>query len=696
METTFVKPNHRILVIDDNPAIHGDFRKVLRPDTPEASALLEMEGVLFEQVQSGEPTLSFQLDSAYQGQEGFEMVKAALAEHRPYALAFVDVRMPPGWDGVETIARIWKVDPGIQIVLCTAYADYSWEQLRAKVGQPDSLVVLKKPFDNLEVQQLAHALTKKWLLNLEAGLKLAELEAMVQRRTAELAQVNQSLAASEERFSTAFHASPIPSGILTLPERRFVDANERLVTLTECHREELVGRTSGGLFLWEQPELVEEWFEQLARKDEVREAATKVRRRSGALRDVLVSLVPISLGGLPHALLLAQDIPELLLLERQYQQAQKMEAIGRLAGGVAHDFNNMLGVIAMNADMMKQAGGLTPEQLESAEEIGKAAKRSANLTRQLLLYSRRQVLQPRDLDLNDAVSHMAKMLQRIMGEDVQIQIHPSAQPLWLHADAGMLDQVLLNLAVNSREAMPTGGRLIIETAAAEFDRTTAAQHAGARPGSFVCLTVRDTGCGIPPEVLPNIFDPFFTTKDVGKGTGLGLATVFSVVQQHQGWVSVQSDLGRGTTFLIYLPRIDHSGLTASSDTKFLSLKGGQETILLVEDESAFRTIVRAVLTRLGYRVLDATSGVKALDVWQEHRSEIRLLLTDLVMPDGMSGKDLALRLQAQEPKLKVIYTSGYSADIAGPDFPLREGDNFLAKPFHASALAQIIRARLDD
>ena len=234
MNTSDLKPNHRILIIDDNPSIHADFRKILCPANTDDTTVRGMEAALFEEHPPSRRDVSFQLDSAYQGQEGLEMVKQAQAENRPYAMAFVDVRMPPGWDGVETIARIWEVDPELQIVVCTAYSDYSWEELRAKVGQPDNLLVLKKPFDNVEVQQLAHALTKKWLLNLQAGLKLAELEAMVQRRTADLAQTTESLAAAEERFSKAFHASPIPSGIQTLPERRFVSVNERLLALTDA------------------------------------------------------------------------------------------------------------------------------------------------------------------------------------------------------------------------------------------------------------------------------------------------------------------------------------------------------------------------------------------------------------------------------------------------------------------------------
>ncbi len=391
----------------------------------------------------------------------------------------------------------------------------------------------------------------------------------------------------------------------------------------------------------------------------------------------------------------SRDITETCKLEEQFRQSQKMEAIGQLAGGVAHDLNNILTVVHMQLDLLKHGDPLTTAQSESVMDIEKASRRAADLTRQLLMFSRRQAALKGNLDLNAVVTNITKMLQRIVGEDVGMHISYAPQPLPVHADAGMLDQVLLNLAVNSRDAMPGGGRLIIETAVAEFDEFAASQRPNARPGKFACLSVSDTGKGIPPEILPRIYEPFFTTKDIGKGTGLGLATVFGIVQQHHGWISVYSEIEKGTTFRIYLPLLatptDVNGDTQHSG----ELRGGTETILLVEDEQSLRVLVRNVLTRLGYRVLEATTGVTALEVWKEHQQEIRLLLTDLVMPDGMTGKALAEQVVAQNPKLKVIYTSGYSREIAGKDFPLQDGVNFLSKPFQAAKLAQAVRHNLD-
>jgi CheY-like chemotaxis protein len=297
--------------------------------------------------------------------------------------------------------------------------------------------------------------------------------------------------------------------------------------------------------------------------------------------------------------------------------------------------------------------------------------------------------------LNKSIGDMTKILRRSLGEAVQLRFNMALQPLCLHADAGMLDQVLLNLAVNARDAMPGGGKLAIETSAAEFDVTMAAQIPPARPGSFVCLSVSDTGCGIPPEILPRIFEPFFTTKEADKGTGLGLATVFGIVQQHNGWINVYSEVGRGTTFRVYLPRLAAPSGQKKEEPVSTTVRGGHETILLVEDDFLLRPSTLKVLSQLGYRVFAATNAAEALDIWQRHRDEISLLLTDLVLPGGTTGKDLGRRLLQENPKLKVIYTSGYSAKVVGGGGSYLEGVNFLNKPYQAQKLAQIIRERLD-
>jgi two-component system cell cycle sensor histidine kinase/response regulator CckA len=404
----------------------------------------------------------------------------------------------------------------------------------------------------------------------------------------------------------------------------------------------------------------------------------------------------VELRGQPPMLLgLFRDVTAQKRLEEQLRQSQKMEAIGQLAGGVAHDFNNLLTVIHGHASLLLAGGSLTGVSARSAQQIGQAADRAASLTRQLLAFSRRQVMQPRQLDMNEVVANMTKMLGRILGEDIALQLNYSPQPARVQADAGMMEQVLLNLAVNSRDAMPKGGLLAIKISTLEVDARRLAEHSERHTGRFVCLSVIDTGCGIPLENLRRIFEPFFTTKEVGKGTGLGLATVYGIVKQHQGWIEVESEPGKGTVFKVFLPHSVEAAEPADEPPAEKAARGGTETILVVEDEVAVRELVCILLAGHGYQILQAESGTKALQVWRDSKDRIDLLLTDLVMPDQMNGRELVEKLWAERPRLKVIFTSGYSADVVGKDFVLHRGLNYLQKPYHPHKLALAVRDCLD-
>ena len=683
MKSTELQPNCRILIVDDNASIHSDFREILCPGDADEPTVLDMERVLFAEDDVAPKQKRFDVDSAYQGEEGLEMVKKALADQRPYAMAFVDVRMPPGWDGVETISHIWKVDPDLQIVVCTAYSDYSWDEMRSKVNQPDSLLVLKKPFDNIEVQQLAHALTKKWLLNCQTRLQVEELE-----------KANQSMVMSEERFSKAFHENPLPSAIQSFPDQRFVDVNQRLAEVAGYTREEMIGRTAGELFLWENPNTADQWYQALLRQETVRDREANIRDQAGALRELLVSLSPVALDGKPHALLLALDVSERTLLERQLRQAQKMETIGQLAAGVAHDFNNILTVIQGHAGLLQHKLPAGDAQGKSLQEITNAAARATTLIRQLLMFSRKQVMQFRHLDLNQVIRSALSMLQRLVGEHVQIEFRTQEPLPAIHADNSMLEQIAMNLAVNARDAMPNGGRVSIVTSLQSIHRAPTPMDPETRDGDYVCLSFTDTGFGMDTQVLSRIFEPFFTTKGVGKGTGLGLSTVFGIVRQHQGWLEVESQPNKGTTFRAYFPQ---SGRTAENAevAPDSTMRCGSETVLVAEDEDTLREMVVHVLTTQGYTVLEAKSGQHALEVWKQANRPIDLLLTDMVMPGGIMGRELAERLSGLCPRLKVIYTSGYSPGMAGKDASLLEDRNFLPKPYSVGKLAQFVRECLD-
>jgi CheY-like chemotaxis protein len=371
-----------------------------------------------------------------------------------------------------------------------------------------------------------------------------------------------------------------------------------------------------------------------------------------------------------------------------------MEAIGQLAGGVAHDFNNILTVVHGHASML-MASNLDETAARSAQQISQAAERAAGLTRQLLTFSRRQLIQPKRLDMNKIIGNMSEMLGRLLGEDVALHLNYSQLPAMVEADAGMMEQVLLNLAVNARDAMPRGGQLTVHVAIVDVDEAHMHRHPEARAGRFVSISKSDTGSGIPPEYLPRIFEPFFTTKEVGKGTGLGLATVYGIVKQHQGWIEVESAVGKGSTFRIYIPYVGEQQPEVEKPTAPITIRGGTETILLVEDEKPVRELVARVLEKHGYKVLQAATGVEAVGLWRQHKQEIALLLTDLVMPENMNGRELAQTLWADRADLKVIFSSGYSADIVGKDFKLEPELNYLQKPYQPQTLVVAVRRCLD-
>jgi two-component system, cell cycle sensor histidine kinase and response regulator CckA len=389
------------------------------------------------------------------------------------------------------------------------------------------------------------------------------------------------------------------------------------------------------------------------------------------------------------------DVTERRAIEEQYRQAQKMEAVGQLAGGIAHDFNNLIAAIAIHAELARENTQVPAEVRESLQEISVAAQRAANLTRQILQFSRKDVLQPRNVDLNEIVTGLAKMLQRVLREDIGLRLNLHSVPLGIHADPSMLDQVLMNLAVNARDAMPRGGVLVIETCVRTLSREDARLMPETPAGTYACLRVSDNGCGIDANDLPRIFDPFFTTKETGKGTGLGLATVFGIVKQHHGAVLVSSEPRVGTVFEVLLPTVDFKQEAKDTTLGAQRLSRGSELVLIVEDDPGVRAATQFTLRRYGYQVLVAKDGNEALRIWEARGHEIRLVLTDVVMPGGISGRELALTLLQRCPSLKVVLSSGYSAEIFGPQLHLPDGALFIAKPYALSELLGTIRGCLD-
>jgi two-component system, cell cycle sensor histidine kinase and response regulator CckA len=391
----------------------------------------------------------------------------------------------------------------------------------------------------------------------------------------------------------------------------------------------------------------------------------------------------------------ATDITERKQLEEQFRQAQKMEAIGLLAGGVAHDFNNLLTVIQGHAGLLCAEPSLTPEMSESLQEIMAASTRATTLTQQLLAFGRRQVLQVKRWDLNEIVAGLGQMLKRLLGEHITQQFDYAPIAPWIDADAGMIEQAILNLAVNARDAMPNGGRLTIRVTLTETDANHVMRCPEAREGHFVCLTISDTGCGMDEEVRKHIFEPFFTTKESGRGTGLGLATVYGIVKQHQGWMEVDSRPSQGACFAMYLPISSQAAWSAPEPSSAADVRGGTETILVVEDETTVRQYVAKSLRRYQYHVFEASNGLEARAVWNQHRDHIDLVLTDMVMPEGVTGRELIEHLRAEKQNLKAIYSSGYSPETVSGELSLVAGQNYLPKPFEPVQLARAVRYTLD-
>jgi len=457
------------------------------------------------------------------------------------------------------------------------------------------------------------------------------------------------------------------------------------------NRDELVGQ--------EVKRIVPEGFAERLIADGTRTAAEALaqqigmgidlygRRKNGSDFPIEIMLSPLESAEGILVTAAIRDITERKHMEQMLRQAQKMEAVGQLAGGVAHDFNNLLGVILGYSDLLLERLGTNDSQRKDIEEIQKAGVRAALLTRQLLAFSRKQVLQPKVLDLNEVVAGAETLLRRLIGENIELLVIPNAALGRVKADSGQLEQIIINLAVNARDAMPAGGKLTIETSNVELDEQYAAQHASTLPGQHVMLAVTDTGCGMDAKTKAHIFEPFFTTKEFGKGTGLGLATVYGIVKQSGGSVWVYTEPGLGTTFKIYLPCVSPLVEIVSPSDKVEKVDRGSQTILIVEDDAALLQVTRRSLEDVGYAILAARSPAQAIDISESHQGPINLMVTDVIMP-GMSGDRLAIHLSVLRPEMKVLYVSGYTDDTIVHHGVLEPGLAFLQKPFSPKTLAR--------
>ncbi len=676
--------NRRILVIDDDREIWQAYRDVLAGGD-KGGLTDRIRDLLQEDDGRKNDDPVFELKFADQGRDGFELVRQALAGGHPFAVAFIDVRMPPGWDGMETALRIRQIDPEVEIVIVTAYSDRSRREIVKTVGTPEKLLFLRKPFDPEELYQLALCLSTKW--------NLARQEQASKR----------ALKASEARFRSLVETSSDwvwemdATGVFTY-------CSPICEVIYGYRPEELIGRKVDMLASDDdEAQRVQAFIARHAADPQPFEPyERRCRRKDGSEIFIETSGVPVidDYGTVIGFRGIDRDITERRRneeerrqLEMQLNQTQKMEAIGTLAGGIAHDLNNILTPILGYSEMSLEETTDNQVLHEQFQIIHQSATKAASLIRQILTFSRRQPLLFQPVNLNERIRESFKILRRLIPENIDLELD-LAENLWLTtADANQLEQILINLLVNARDAIKDNGHVTIRTQNVSLtpDEAKDVDH---QPmvGDYVVLQVEDNGCGMDEATRTRIFDPFFTTKEIGKGTGMGLATVYGIVRRHQGHVRLESQPGQGTTFSIYLRR-SRQPTETEQPTVAPPTTGGTETILVAEDDDTVRTFIVTSLERLGYRVVAAATGLEAMELFTKSDT-IDLLLTDMVLP-GIGGRALVDRCRETKPFLPVVYMSGYPFEDASKALLAAKNTAFLAKPFTPEVLGRNIREILD-
>jgi PAS domain S-box-containing protein len=580
--------------------------------------------------------------------------------------------------------------PGALAVLKQSGLDIPFIIVSGAIGEETAVALMKAGAHDYVMKDRLSRLAS----TVERALK--DAESLSGRKQAE-----KELRESEEQFRTSLENAPDGIYMRDL-EGNFLYGNRRYEEIIGYKREELIGKNFLELNILHEHSLARAAeLIQVSREGRSTAAELVLIRKDGRLVPVEINTSVLQHKAQAVVLAFVRDITdrkraadEMAALQDQFRQSQKMEAIGQLAGGIAHDFNNLLTIIKGYSQLslmeLKEGDPLKP----NIEEVQKAADRAAGLTRQLLAFSRRQVMEMRVLDPNTLLRDLDKMLRRIIGEDIELVTLLADDLGTVKADPGQMEQVIMNLAVNARDAMQKGGKLTIETANVELDSAYARKHVAVKPGPYVMLSVSDTGVGMTPEVRDRVFEPFFTTKEKDKGTGLGLSTVYGIVKQSGGNIWVYSELGKGTAFKIYLPRVDEPLEEAGEVVVQKELNGRGETILVVEDEEKVRQLTVQILTKNGYTVLEASHGDEASHICEQHKGPIHLMVTDVVMP-GMSGRELAKSLEPHHPEMKVLYMSGYTDNAIVHHGLLEKGLIFLQKPFPLEGLLRKVREVLD-
>ncbi len=600
----------------------------------------------------------------------------AALDRNEYAIILADFSLPM-YDGMSALRLALERCPDVPFIFVSGV-----------MGEEAAIEALTKGATDYVLKQ--------GLIRLGPAVQRALREAQDRR---ERRRTERALAESEAKMRSILNS--VDEGFIVI-DRGFhiLSANRAFCNLVGLHEDQVIGglcheishQSARPCFESGEDCPVQRTFET----GSVRSAIHIHENAPGARRYVELKSYPIvdASGTIASAIETVNDVTEKRNLQEQLVQSQKMESVARLAGGVAHDFNNMLGVIIGHTELAMGQVSSSQPLFASLQEIRKAAERSAGLTRQLLAFARKQTVAPRVLDLNETVAGMLKMLRPLIGEDIDLAWQPGGEVQPVKMDPSQIDQILANLCVNARDAIAGVGRITIETGMTTFDPAYCAYHPEFVPGEYVSLTVSDDGCGMDHETLEKIFDPFFTTKEVGRGTGLGLATVYGIVKQNDGFINAYSEPGQGTTIKLYLPRHTVEAVQAQRHDHAASVPGGHETILLVEDENSILNMAKLLLEKLGYRVLAASTPGEAIHLAKAHDGEICMLIVDVIMPE-MNGRDLARRLVSLYPQMGCLFMSGYSGDVIAHHGMLDEGVQFIQKPFSMQDLAVKVREVLD-
>ncbi|MCP4603599.1 MAG: response regulator [Proteobacteria bacterium] len=683
--------NNRVLVIDDNEEIHSDFRSILEqkngiPD------LQSIEADLFGDSSSESAVPVFDVDVALQGKEGHEKVKNAVSTGQPYSIAFVDMRMPPGWDGLETIENLWQADPNLEIVICTAYSDYSWDAISEGIGKnTDKLLILKKPFDAIELQQIATALSRKWQLGKQARIKQDKLEELVSIRTKELREAEETVRHSERRWRSLLENAP---NLVFIVDREgkiefinhfagshekkeaigrkiydFIDFSYHNVLKSRIEKTFRIGNAEGCTIRGIGPEGENRWYE----------VQTGIIKQNEQIASVSV---------------IATDVTQQREIEAQLLQSQKIEAIGRLAGGVAHDINNILGAIMGSASALNVEASENDLDLEDIQNILRACRKGSRLTSDLLGFARKGKYIKEEASINKIVTHIREFLKHSIAKKINIATELDENIACIEVDISQIENVLMNICINAADAMKTGGELTITTKNIIARDSTEDAMIKRKAGRYVQMQVTDTGIGMDRKTKARVFEPFFTTKPQGQGTGLGLAMVYGVIKNHGGDVTIESEPGNGTIVTILLPSLDYAASRQLSGypkvVPLTEAASKRSCILLVDDENLLLKSTRRLLEKMGYLVFLAENGREAFEIYREQQDRIDLVILDMIMPE-MDGPETFKLIRELNPKAKIIISSGYSKDEK-VEVLLGEGAvNFLHKPFDINDLSEKLK-----